>query len=198
MAFSYIFVGSTHGFINDFLKQREVIKSIKPEFVLCEDLEDLKLDSKDKFKDLLLKKREISNMTSFDGIEELIKFCFGNKIKLVGIDIHNFGFDEDLQNKIKNKGKFTKEDEKKLDKVLRLREKHHLARILEYKEKTAYSLVVVIGCWHLRKNSFLRKNLKNYKIIAPLDENGEVLFEPDNNKEIKFGELISNDDKVKD
>ena len=49
---------------------------------------------------------------------------------------------------------------------------------------------------HLRKDSLLRKKLKNYKIIAPLDENGEVLFKP-TNKKIKYGEIIPDDNKIK-
>jgi hypothetical protein len=62
---------------------------------------------------------------------------------------------------------------------------------LEYKSKTKLPIIIILGCWHLRKDSLLRKRLENYKIIAPLDKNGEVLFEP-SNKKIKYGEIISN------
>src|SRR3989344_3891932 len=133
MNFSFILIGSTHSFVDDFFKQEEIIKSLKPEFVLSEELENLKLDTEDKVKEIL-EKKFISDMTSFDEVEKLIKLCFEKKIKLIGIDFHNFGFDENLQKKI-----------------------------------------------------------KNYKIIAPLDENGGVLFEP-NNSEIKYGEIISNEE----
>src|SRR3989344_1591632 len=139
MNFSFFLIGSTHSFVDDFLKQEEIIKSVKPEFVLSEELENLKLDTEDKVKEIL------------------------------------------------------KEDEERLNKIVEEREKLHLSKILEYKSKTKRPLVIILGCWHLRENSLLRKKLKNYKIIAPLDENGGVLFEP-NNSEIKYGEIISNEE----
>ena len=190
MNFSFIFIGSTHSFVDDFSKQEGIINLVKPEFVLSEELENLELDSEDKFKELI-KKKSISNMTSFDEVEKLVRLCFNKKIKLVGIDFHNFGFDKNLQKKIKNQEELTKEEEELLEKLTKKREKHHLSKILEYKSKAKNPLVIILGCWHLRKDSLLRKRLKNYKIIAPLDENGEVLFEP-SNKEIKYGEIVSN------
>lgn len=193
---SLIFIGSTHGFIDDFAKQKEIIERTNPDFVLCEELEDLKLDSKEKFNSLF-KNRKISNMTSFEEVKKLIQLCFNKNIKLIGIDFHNFGFDKAIQKKIKNKEKLTKEEEEKLNKIIALREKNHLSKILEYQKKTLKPLVITIGCWHLRENSLLRKKLKNYKIIAPLDKSGEVLFEPDEKEEIKYGEIISNGAKAK-
>jgi len=191
MDLSFIFIGSTHSFLDDFSKQEEIISAINPELVLNEELENLKLDTEDKFKEILDKKF-ISNMTSFDEVEKLIKLCFEKKISLIGIDFYNFGLDKNLQKKIKNQEELTKEEEKTLNEIINKREEHHLSKILEYKEKRKLPIVIILGCWHLRKNSLLRKRLKNYKIIAPLDENGEVLFEP-SNKEIKYGEIISNE-----
>ena len=191
MSFSFIFIGSTHSFVDDFLKQEEIIELVKPEFVLNEELENLKLDTEDKFKEIL-EKKFISDMTSFDEVKKIIKLCFERKINLIGIDFHNWGFDKKLQKKIKNQEEFTKGEEERLNKIVEEREKHHLSKILEYKSKTKRPIIIILGCWHLRKDSLLRKRLKNYKIIAPLDENGEVLFEP-SNKEIKYGEIISNE-----
>ncbi len=191
MDLSFIFIGSTHSFLDDFSKQKEIISVINPGFVLSEELENLKLDAEDKFKEIL-EKKFISDMTSFEEVEKLIKLCFEKNIKLIGIDFHNFGFDENLQKKIKGQEELTKEEKEKLNKIVEEREKHHLSMILEYKSKTKKPLIIILGCWHLRKNSLLRKKLKNYKIIAPLDENGEILFEP-SNKEIKYGEIISNE-----
>ena len=192
MEHSFIFIGSTHFFLDDFLKQKEIIKSVKPEFILSEELEDLKLNSEEKFKEIL-KRRYISEMTSFNEVEDLIKLCFEKKISLIGIDFYNFGFDKNLQNKIKNQKELTKKEEEVLEKRIAKREQRHLSKILGYKEKTTKPIVVIIGCWHLRKDSLLRKRLKNYKIIAPLDENKEVLFEPNKNKKIEYGEIISNE-----
>ncbi|MEX0920265.1 MAG: hypothetical protein WDZ69_01640 [Candidatus Pacearchaeota archaeon] len=190
MDISFIFIGSTHSFLDDFSKQKEIIESVKPKFLLSEELENLKLDKEDRFKEIL-EKKFISDMTSFGEVEKLVKLCFEKKIKLIGIDFHNFGFDENLQRKIKNQKELTNEEEEILEELTKKREKHHLSKILEYKSKTKLPIVIILGCWHLRKDSLLRKRLENYKIIAPLDETGEVLFEP-SNKEIKYGEIISN------
>jgi len=189
MDLSFIFIGSTHSFLDDFSKQGEIINTIHPEFVLSEELENLKLDTEDKFKEIL-EKKFISDMTSFDEVEKLIKLCFEKKIKLIGIDLHNFGLNKNLRRKIKNQEELTKKEKKELNKITEEREKYHLSKILEYESKTKKPLIIILGCWHLRKNSLLRKRLKNYKIIAPLDDAGEVLFEP-NNKKIKYGEIIS-------
>lgn len=190
MTFSFIFIGSTHSFLDDFSKQKEIINLVNPEFVLSEELEDLRLDTEYKFKKILDKKF-ISDMTSFVEVEKLIKLCSEKKIKLIGIDFHNFGFDKNLQSKIKNQKELTNEEEEKLNKLVEKREKHHLSKILEYKSKTKLPIIIILGCWYLRKDSLLRRRLENYKIIAPLDKNGEVLFEP-SNKEVRYGEIISN------
>jgi hypothetical protein len=195
MQYSFIFIGSTHSFLDDYLKQKEIINLVNPDFVLSEELEDFKLDSKEKFKEII-ERKYISEMTSFNEVEKLIKLCFKKKINLIGIDFHNFGFNKILQDKIKNQKELTKDEEKLLENITKEREKHHLNKILEYKEKTNKSIVIIIGCWYLRKDSLLRKKLKNYKIIAPLDENREVLFEP-TDKKIKYGEIISDDNKIK-
>ncbi len=191
-----IFIGSTHGFINDFAKQKEIIEKENPEFVLCEELEDLKLDSEEKFLEIL-KKKHFSEMTKFEEVEKLIKFCFNKNIKLRGIDFHNFGFDKNLQKKIKNKEEPTKEEEEKLNKIIALREKNHLSKILEYQKKSLKPLVIIIGCWHLREGSFLRGNLENYKIIAPCDNKGKILFGPKKGEKIKYCEITSNGAKIK-
>jgi len=190
---SFIFIGSTHGFINDFSKQREVILAVRPEFVLCEELDDLVLNSKGKFEELF-KKRRISNMTYFEEVEKLIKLCFEENIKLIGIDFKNFGFDMNLQKKIKNQEDLSPIEEEKLNKISSLREKKHLNKILEYKKKTSYPLVIIVGCWHLREGSLLRKKLKNYKLILPCDKNNKPLFAPNDDKNIKYLEIVSDGD----
>ena len=197
MSNSLIFIGSTHGFIDDFAKQKEIIEEENPEFVLCEELENLKLDSKEKFLEII-KKKHFSEMTKFEEVERLVNLCFNKNIKLIGIDFHNFGFDENLQNKIKSQGELTKEEEEKLNEIINKREKYHLSKILECKEKTNKPIIIIIGCWHLREDSLLRKKLKNYKIIAPIDDKGKVMFAPQKDKKIKYGEIILGDAETED
>lgn len=198
MDISFIFIGSTHGFIDDFSKQKEIIELEKPDFVLSEELEDLQLDSKEKF-DELFKNKIISNMTSFNEVKKLVKLCFEKDIKLIGIDFRNFGFDEVIQRKIKNQEKVSKREEEEISKILKSREEKHLKEILYYQKKTKTPLVIILGCWHLRENSLLRNKLKNYKVILPCDKQGNFLFSPEGNKEdINYKEIISNAPKIKD
>ena len=189
MAFSLVFIGDTHGFIDDFSKQKEIIEEINPEFVLAERLENLSLDSKEKFENILMKKR-ISNMTSFEDVKKLIQLCFEKNINLIGIDFKNFGFDDNLQKVIINQGKCNKEEEEKLNKIIEKRQKRHLKIIKEYQNKTKKPAVVIVGCWHLRDDSLLMKSLENYKVIFPCDKNGNLLFEPSGDKNISYCEKV--------
>lgn len=192
MNFSFIFIGTTHRFIDDFIKQKEIILKIKPEFILCEELENLVLDSKEKFKKLF-KKRTIANMTTFEELENLIRLCFNNNIKLIGIDLKNFGFNKNLQNKIKNKECLSPEEEKKVNDILILREKKHVNNILRYRKKTNLTIIIIIGCWHLRKGSLLRNKIKDYKLIVPYNEKDRPLLGPSKFKKVKYKEIIPND-----
>ena len=88
--------------------------------------------------------------------------------------------------KIKTQTELTKDEEKNIKKIIKLREKKHLNKILEYQGKTSRPLVIIVGCWHLRKSSLLRKKLKNYKIIIPSDEKGNPLFSPKEVKEVNI------------
>lgn len=192
MSLSFIFIGSTHGFINDFIKQKELISSINPEYVLIEALENISLDSKEKFEELF-KNKIISDMTSFNEVEKLIRFCYEKEIKLIGIDLPNFGFDKVLQEKIKKQEKLSEEEEKEINEIIKIRQETHLKKILEYKEKTNKPLIIILGSWHLRENSLLRNFLNNYKIFFPCDEKGHLLIEPSESKKINYCEIIKND-----
>ena len=192
MDFSFIFIGSTHGFVDDFIKQKEIINFINPEFVLCETLENLSLDTKEKFEDIL-KTKKISNMTSFSEIKKLIELCYKQKIKLIGIDLPNFGFNPSLQKKIKKQQKLSSEEENKIEEILQLRDEVHLREIMEYKNKTNKPLVILLGSWHLREHSLLRDSLNNYKIFFPCDKNGNLLIEPSKDKGVNYCEIIKND-----
>ena len=191
-----IFIGSTHGFIDDFLKQKEIIELTKPEFVLCEDLENIQLDSKEKF-EKIIQNRKISNMTSFNEVEKLINLCYNENIKLIGIDFKKFGFNKNLQNKIKSQEEINKKEKLEINKTIRLRERRHLDKILGYRKKTSRPIIIILGSWHLRENSFLRNKLKNYKLILPCDKKNNLLFKPSDDKNIKYLEIISDDTKNK-
>ncbi|VVB83737.1 Uncharacterised protein [uncultured archaeon] len=181
-----ILLGDTHGFIKDFEKQEEVIKKYNPEFILSEMLEDNILDSDAKFIEIL-EKKDISNMTSVSEIENLIKLCMEKKINLIGMDFKDFGFDKNLQEKIKNQSELNEEEQKEIETLLDKRERKNVETIKEYLGKTAKPIIVITGSWHLREDSPLRTSFKGYKMIYPSNSKGELVLEPTDEK-ISWGE----------
>ncbi len=132
-------------------------------------------------------------MTSFDEVNRLIELCYHKNIKLIGIDLPNFGFNEILQSKIKNQSDLSSDEENQIEELLKLRENLHLKKILEYKEKTDKPLIILLGSWHLRENSLLRNSLTNYKIFFPCDKRGNLLIESPEDKEINYCEITKNE-----
>ena len=174
---SFIFIGDTHGFLDDFEKQKEIIERYNPEYVLSERLEDISLESKKDYLKILNDKK-ISDMTSFSEVKDLIELCYNKNIKLIGIDFRNFGFDENLQKKIKNQQEPSTKEQEEIDKIIIEREGKHLGMLKKYKDKSSKPIVVVIGSWHLREDSPIFEYLESYKIIFPCDKNGNMIFEP--------------------
>ena len=179
--FSFIFLGDTHGFINDFIKQKEIIEIIHPDFVLSESLQNISLDSKERYIEILRTKK-ISEMVSFEEVNDLINLCNKKDINLIGIDLENFGFDKSLQKKIKNNIALSEDEEFKMNEILKRRSEHQLKMIKDFKKKTEKPIIIIVGSWHLRKDSLLMKSLDNYKVIFPCDSKGSLLIEPPKNK----------------
>ena len=184
-----IFLGDTHGFIEDFKKQKEIISRFEPELVLCEKLENFSLKSERDYKKIL-KKKEISNMTSFNEVKELVKFCHNKKIKLIGIDFKNFGLNKNLQGKINRQITLNTNEKREIQFILNKRDKNHIRRIKQCIKKTKKTILVIIGTWHLRENSDLMKTFKNYRMIFPCNKKGEIITEPLGNEEVFYCEKI--------
>src|SRR3989344_2661674 len=189
-SFSFIFIGDTHGFIDDFKKQKEIIKIVNPDFVLAEYLQDINLDSDEEFKNILEKKK-VSEMVNFDEVKNIISLCYEKGVKLIGMDLRNFGFDTNLQEVVKGNKEPTKEDEVKIHKILETRAKHHLKIIKNYEKNSEKPIVILLGSWHLRKDSLLMKELNNYLVVYPCGLNGNLLLEtPEEVTEIRYCERI--------
>ncbi len=186
--FSFIFLGLTHGFIDDFDKQYKLIKEINPEIVLSEEMENIELKNILDYESFLKNKKH-SLMTSFKDVENLVNLCKKNKIKLIGFDLKNFGFSEKITNKINNNLPLSKLEEKEIENIVLKREFYQIKKIKEFQNKSKKSILVFLGSWHLRKESPLLKEISNSKIIFPVDKKGNLIFEPKEG-EIKFIEKI--------
>lgn len=191
-SFLFIFIGDTHGFVNDFKKQKEIVEQINPEFILMENLQNLKLISEYDYQ-LLFKRKRISSLVNFKRIRDIIKLSYIKKIKLIGIDFKDFGFNKNLQEIIKRKKSPNTKEKKEIDKILKKREKHHLKMLKKYEGKSNKPIIVILGSWHLRDDSLIIKNINNCKIIFPCDKDGTLLIEPPKNGEVKYCEKIKNE-----
>jgi hypothetical protein len=187
-----IFFGETHGFIDDFKKQKEILDEINPEFVLFEQLENHLLMSQEDFQKIISLKK-ISDMTEFNEIAKIVNYCYKKSIKLIGIDFKNFGFSKNLQEKVKNQRKITEEENLELLGILEKRTEHHIEIIKRYMKKTSNQLVIILGAWHLRNDSKLLNSFKNYKLILPCDSQGEILISPPKkNEKVFYCEKVKN------
>ena len=180
-SFSFIFVGDTHGFVNDFLKQKEIINAVNPDYVLSEQLQDFVLDSEEKYV-LILKHKKISGMVKFEEVKDLLDLCHQKGVKIIGMDINNFGFDSQLQSVVRGEKVASKEDNERINMIMKKRQTHHLDVIKKYKVLTKKPVIILIGSWHLQENSFLMRSLNNYLVIYPSDVQGRMLLEPPKNK----------------
>lgn len=196
-SFSFFIIGETHGFIDDFNKEEAIILQIKPEFVLSEQLQDLVLDSPVNY-NKLFEQKIISNMVPFKEVEKLLILCRNNNIKLIGIDFKNFGLNKRLQGIVKGKLKSTQKDLENIKFILKKREIHHINTIKKYLCLSRKPIIVLIGAWHLRRNSVLMKSLNNFKAIYPCDPKNRLLTKPiKNTKLVRYCEYIKNDKKNK-
>jgi len=187
----FIFIGNTHGFINDFLKEKEIIEKVNPIIILSENLQNISLISEEDYL-RILRLKKISDMVKFDEIKPLIELCYKKKIKLIGMDFFNFGFNDRLQKIIKGEVKPLKEDIKKIEEITKQREKKHLDILKEFENKSENPILVLIGAWHLRENSLIMKSLRNYKVIFPCDKNGKILIKPSKIGDIQYCMRVKN------
>jgi len=169
---SLIFIGDTHGFIDDFKKQKEIILKTKPEYVLCETIQNKKF----------LNKKDYETSYKLPKAKKLINLCRNKKIKLIGIDYKNFGLNKQILNSL-NRGKTPTPAQKKIiQNALKKRTRQHIRQIKKYLMTTAKPIIVIIGAYHLRPKSPLLSAQKNVKIIQSCDKNKNPIYEPKQGK----------------
>jgi len=186
---SFIFLAETHGFLDDFKKEKELIEKYSPDYVLAEKMENIKLSNEwDYFK--FFKRKKLSKMTKYNEVYELVKLCHKKNIPLIGIDFKNYGFNSYFQEIIQGEKEPSKKDENQIKTIIKKRQKHHLNKLKNYPGK----ILVLLGSWHLREDSYLCKNLDNYTIIYPSDSQGRMILGPGEIKkeDIKYSERTSN------
>ncbi len=177
-----IFIGDTHGFIDDFKKQKEIIENYKSESVLAEQLQEVSILNKGDYQNKIYLNR-------FSDQNKLINLCSQKGIKLVGIAFKDFGFSKRQQNIVKGEIKPTKQDIIKIQNLTKKRTKHHIILIKKYFKLSQKPIIVILGSWHLKENSELRKFFKSSKIIIPVDETNHTITKPKKINKIHYLEI---------
>ncbi|MEK6940849.1 MAG: hypothetical protein AABW49_03035 [Nanoarchaeota archaeon] len=175
--FSFIFIGDTHGFLDDFSKQKEIIKKTQPEIVLSEQLQHINLESPEDYEKIQQEKK-ISNMVAYEEVEKLIALCKEQSIKLKGFDLETFGFDKTLQEVIQGKRLPTHEEEQKIEEIVKKRTQHHLKLLKDNENTSQKPIIVILGTFHLIDEGEIVKTVKNSLLIRPTDKEGKLLLEP--------------------
>ncbi len=172
-----IFFGETHGLVDELSVQEEIIKRISPEFYLYELLEEEKILDKEDFK-LFLEKpdgEDFSIISTFGELKPTIMLARKFNISLIGCDIKNMGRENA---DFRTKKNWSKEDLEKEETLFKKRELKQKEVIEEYLSKTQKVIFVSLGLHHIRKESFLMKNLKcNFLIIFPVVKKNQKLWE---------------------
>ena len=171
-----ILFGETHGFVKNELKYIEkAIKKFKPEIILYELLENKKLDNIAKINSFLKSPdgSKFSLISFYREIKGVVKLSKKYKLPIIGCDLKNMGRNKPVPiNK-----KLTKKQIKAEEKILKKREKHQV-KVIKTALREYKRILVVIGAYHLRKNSRLRK-IWGSKIILPKYK-GKEMFSPEN------------------
>lgn len=179
-----ILFGETHGFIYDELKHIEdLIKTFKPNIILYELLEKKKLktiSSKNNF----LKNpdnKKFSIISKQGDLKNIIRLAKKYNLPIEGCDLKNMG----RKKPIPFNKKLTKKEITEEEKIINRREKYHIKFIKKAMSKHNLCFVI-LGAYHLRKNSPLIKSLNNLIIVYPTYK-GKMEFTPD---EIKSQEEV--------
>jgi len=189
LKFPLVFLADSHGFINDFSKQKEFIERFHPEFFLIDQLENFTLEKKEDFESLRKQKR-ISEMSDFEKQKDLIEFCENQGIKIIGIDMPNLGVPLKIAKKINKKMVLTDEEKFEMEENTQRRSQIHIDKIKEYLKKTDKSILVSISAWFLKENSELRNVFSNYLVGYLSDSDGKVLIsKPEKGQKIFWREV---------
>lgn len=186
-----ILFAESHGFLNDWKLQKDIIKLSKSKTYIWEMLEDKKLEKLSEFNKFINKKdtENFSIISKYCELKGIVKWCKENKIKITGCDLKNMG------RKDKNflsKKELTKSDIRKEENLIKKREKHQAKIIKETYKKDKQTIFCSVGAYHLRPNSYLLNNLKDVKnliLILPF-HNSKQIFGPINENKKSSNKFI--------
>jgi hypothetical protein len=174
-----VLFAETHGFLKENIIQKKILKEINPEFFLYELLEENELLNNIDARKFLNKSsnKDFSVISTYGELKPTIKLASDLHLPIIGCDIKNMCRKNKDFLKITNLSSNQKRIE---DKILKRRELHQSKIITKYVSKGL--VFASLGVYHLRKNSFFLKSLKEKEIIIvkPLFNGRDELGVPAN------------------
>jgi len=153
-----ILFGEYHGFFKQIQVQNKILKEVAPDFFLYEMLENKTiLDNKET--NIFLNKpnnNDFSFISKYGDLKQIVRLSSKFNLPLIGCDIKNMG----VKSKDWRKSKFSFRDAEELTKKRELQQ----AKVIN--NFSSKSLVfVLLGDYHLRRNSLVLSKLKVKKAI---------------------------------
>jgi len=178
-----IIFGETHGFLDDFSVQEEIIKIFNPNIFLYERLEEETLFSEKEKQNFLNQEtdKDFSVISTFGDLKKTISLAAKYNLLIKGNDIKNMSREnKDFLKKIE----LTKEEEKLEEEILSEREKKQVQGILDSLKK-GNKIFASTGAYHLREDSPLIyiQDAIPYLLIYFAYEDRQ-LFEPPENLDL--------------
>ena len=161
-----VLFGEYHGFVNQIDVQKAIIKKVKPYFFLYEMLEEKKiLNDREANKFLRTPdKDDFSVVSNYSQLKPIIRLCRRFGLPIIGCDIKNMCIKNKNWSKMSHKERIATFSDEEAEIITRKRELRQAKVINEYTSKDL--TFVLLGNYHLRKNSGLWRKLKQKKVIV--------------------------------
>jgi|SRR3989344_1583552 len=161
-----VLFGEYHGFVNQIDVQKAIIKKVKPYFFLYEMLEEKKiLNDREANKFLSTPdKDDFSVVSNYSQLKPIIRLCRRFGLPIIGCDIKNMCIKNKNWSKMSHKERIATFSDEEAEIITRKRELRQAKVINEYTSKDL--TFVLLGNYHLRKNSGLWRKLKQKKVIV--------------------------------
>lgn len=175
-----VLFAETHGFLKETQIQKKIIESINPDFFLYEMLEESQILNDQEAHAFLDRpnKEDFSFISTYGDLKPTIKLARSFKLPIIGCDIKNMCCDsKNWMNESFPRGHWGK--------VTKTREARQSKIINQYSQKGL--VFATLGAYHLRKGSYVIKNLdeKKFILVNPLFNGGEKFLIPRDQKKLK-------------
>ncbi len=160
-----VLFGEYHGFLGQDKLQRKIIQVTRPDFFLYEMLEESKIMNNKQARIFLNKpnNQDFSFICTYGYLKPMIRLARAFSLQIIGCDIKNMCIKNKNWSKISHKERIATFSDKEAEIITRKRELRQVKIINKYSSKGL--VFVILGTYHLRRNSVVLSHLKDKKAI---------------------------------